>query len=175
MKKRNTHPPANILAYGLLWAFAASCGALPVYVHLNPERFGPPLMTFYGRPDDVNNPDEAEQARSTAALLRPRLQLDQITTGSVAPIAVPTRARVFQTQRQVFPEEPVASGDSVQFISATSTRALAVVDGRWVILEPGDRLPDGRLIARFEQANGTITPVAIDSVPTQASSPFSQR
>jgi hypothetical protein len=159
----------------MLWLFAASCAALPVYIHLHPEHFGPPLMTFNGKPESGNYPVKAEQARSEAALLRPRLQLDQITTGSIEPLVKPTGPRTIQMQSQPFPNEEDRQSGSIQFISATPQRALAFVDGRWVILTPGDALPDGRLIARFDQANGKIIPVTIQPPAVQAPSPFSGR
>jgi hypothetical protein len=128
-------------------------------------------MTFYGSTENQSEMVQLEQARSTAALLRPKLQLDQITTGSIRVPLKKTGARV-----TAFPSRPPADGentrsDTIQFITATNNRALAVVDGKLTIFVPGDRLPDGRIIARFEQENGKIVPVANDAIDTQRGAP----
>ena len=175
MEKRRAHSAVNLLGLGILWLFAAACAALPVFVHLHPDRFGPPTMTFYGTPESGIEPTEAAQARSTVAILRPKLQLDQITTGSIERTVRPTRPRVLRMQSQPFPDGPNPQSAPIQFISATSNRALAVIDGRWVILVPGDRLPDGRLIERFEQTKGAINPIATPPAVLREPSPFPGR
>jgi hypothetical protein len=150
---------ANIAIYGVLWSLAAASATLPVYVHLHPNQFGPPLMSFYGSAERQMNLPQEERKRISAALLRPKLQLDQITTGSIEPSLNRTQPRATRFPPQQFPIVENPLNPAIQFISATKDRALAFVDGRLRILIPGDRLPDGRTIKGFEQANGTIRPV----------------
>lgn len=161
----------NFAIYSSLWVFAAACAALPIYVHLHPDRFGPPLMTFYGASESQLRAAQLEQARSIAALLRPKLQLDQITTGSIQRPLKKTGARVAPTPSWPLPEDVNFKGETVRFITATHDRALAVVDGEMKIFVPGDRLPDGRTIARFERQGGKIVPVAADAIDDQSNPP----
>ena len=162
MTHRSHNRSANFAVYGSLWMFAAACALLPVYVHLHPKQFGPPLMTFYGATDSRSKSEQVEQTRTAAALLRPKLQLDQITTGSIMPPTKSTRSRITAISPQPLPDETDVQRETVQFISATKSRALAVVDGKLTIYMPGDRLPDGRLIYGFEQVGGQIRPLAED-------------
>lgn len=143
-----------------LWLFAAICGALPFYVHWNPDRFGPPLMRFDGAIESRDRESQAEEARILAALLRPRLQLDQITTGSISRPRAVDGNRLGQNQQPNLPDSDDFEEQPIQFISATKDRALAIIDGKLLILARGDLLPDGRSIASFEFTGGEIRPVA---------------
>lgn len=153
----------NFAIYGVLWSLAGVSATLPIYIHLHPEHFGPPLMTFYGATQSQMNSSQDEHSRMSAALLKTKLQLDQVITGSIEPPLNQTKARITKIPAQQFPVEENSPSPPVQFISATKDRALAIVDGRLRIFVPGDLLPDGRTIRGFEQALGAIKPVVSKS------------
>lgn len=162
MKRRRFLPYLQAkLALASLWSFAGVCAGLPFYVHYNPEKFGPPHMAFTGALE--GDAAEVETARSANALLRTRLQIDQIMTGAIESPLQQKRPRAVDIPRQQFPGDENLQASTVQVISIAANRALAIVDGRMVILKPGDRLADGRVIAGFEQSAGRVTPIMVES------------
>lgn len=154
---------ANIVIYSALCVLASASAALPLYVHLHPSQFGPPLMTFNGASESRFVPLQPEHERIAAAVLRPKLQLDRITTGSIQPPLNNTRPRVTQVLPQPLPDAKKSSGETVRFIAASRDRALAVVDGRLRVFSRGERLPDGQLIGGFEHVGGVIRPMSTDT------------
>jgi hypothetical protein len=174
MKRRRFLPYLQAkLALALLWSFAGVCAGLPFYVHFHPEQFGPPRMAFTGALETV--PEDVEIARSANALLAPRLQLDRIVTGSIEAPLQQKRPRASGASRQPFPDDADRPQTSVQFISISPNRALALVDGRMVILYPGDRLGDGRVLAGFERAGGVLLPKLVEGGSQEGASTDLQR
>ncbi|MGB8818277.1 MAG: hypothetical protein WCC66_10205 [Rhizobiaceae bacterium] len=89
------------------------------------------------------------------AILRPRLLLDQMTTGSIAPAVREKASRVGSDQI-----EPAETETGLAIFSATPTRALANHNGKIVVLRIGDRLPDGKIIEGFKKVGSVYEAVA---------------
>lgn len=140
-------------------AVASLCGvstAFPFYVYFHEDQFGPPVMRFYGSEGAApqSEADAASYQRKVLALVKPRLELDRITTGTVLRQDAPVKSR--RPEKQPMPpvadEEPELSAElEIMFVS--QGRAIAVSGGRVVSLREGSALSDGSRISSIGRAN----------------------
>jgi hypothetical protein len=137
----------DALLVALVSCIAAVSAAFPFYVHFHQDQFGPPLMRFSG--DLERNlalqQDLPAYQRQISALVKPRLQLDQLTTGSIAETMKAQQQRR-NWAKQPFPgdEPPVPAKIEIMFVSAG--RLLALDSGRVESLKIGSMLSDGSSI-----------------------------
>lgn len=134
----------DVVFGGILGLAAAGSVGFPVYVHLNPDRFGPPRMEFTGSEIAAAPLSDADVERRTRALVRPQLDLDRVMTGS-APAATDRFAR--RIGPQAFPGE----GFALSVMFATSGRALVVDGGRVDVVMPGSVLSDGSTVVSIRR------------------------
>lgn len=167
---------ANAMLFGCLACGTLASAALPFYVHFNPDKFGPPLMHFSGDLDRrLLSAEEIvpQRERQVASVLRPKLQIDQIITGSISGgVSTPLRkvlpARPYP--EQPFPDRPRVEQLDLQVLFVSQNRAM-VFDGRNVeVLRTGSRLPDGSRVEAISKRNDLWT-IKMSTGATYAWSP----
>ncbi len=125
----------------------AVSAAFPFYVHFHQDQFGPPLMQFSG--ELAQNLALAQDApayqRQVSALVKPRLQLDQITTGSIAETMKAHQQRR-NREEQPFPDDEPPVPARIEIMFVTAGRLLALDSGRVESLKIGSMLSDGSSI-----------------------------
>lgn len=147
-------PSKSDALYSLcLLGLASSSAGLPFYIHFHPEKFGPPLMQFSGdlsRKIGESIGDEVYERRMSA-LLRPRLQFDQITTGSVPDVK---RVKVLPLM-QPFPESDDANRPILRLIYVGSNQVLLEENGKIALIRAGSKLSNGAAILSIVNHRGT--------------------
>ena len=145
----------DVAAYGFVGCTTAASAAFPFYVHFHQDKFGPPLMQFYGADEQAAMPQVVELSfeRQKTAFLKPRLELDKITTSAIRPVnPIADLPQNTVSERQPFPDaEPVAS-TKFQILFVSAGRLLAVDGGRVLSLKPGSLLSDGSRIQTINRS-----------------------
>ncbi len=131
---------SNVLFFGFLACGTMASAALPFYIHFHPEKFGPPLMQFSGELErdpvaDIN------VERQVTAVVKPKLQLDKITTGSIRN-RFPERI-VNVSADQAFPSDDPHSPLTLDILFVSSNRALIIDGGKVETVRVGSRLSNG--------------------------------
>lgn len=151
-KRRRRFSMANSAYHAVLIGSAAASAGLPFYIHFNPEKFSPPTMQFSGALERSlsENVEKNEYERRVSALVKPKLLLDQITTGAVPEVKT-ERARI---TAQPFPEDLPDQEHLIELMYVGRYRALIAAGGKIEIASVGSRLPDGSAISSISSQNG---------------------
>lgn len=143
---------ADGVYFGMVAAICSLSAAFPVYVHLHPDEFGPPVMQFYGSVSETGsvNLEAVAVKAKIVAQIRPRLELDKMMTGSIQPnmSAVPQPA-LDTTPYQPFPDAAQIPTADPGLLFVGPNRVLAFDGGRIVSLRTGSRLADGSQIVEI--------------------------
>lgn len=134
----------------------SASAAFPFYVYFNEDQFGPPVMRFYGAGDAAAQAeaDAASYQRKVLALVKPRLELDRITTGTVFKQDAPVKSRRLEKQPMPpVPDEVPELGAELEIMFVSQGRAIAISGGRVVSLREGSLLTDGSLISSIGRAD----------------------
>ena len=151
-KSRRRISVADSVYFVVLFGTAAASAGLPFYIHFNPEKFSPPQMQFSGALERrlSESVGRTEYDRRVSALVKPKLLLDQITTGAVPEV----RAAKALTAAQPFPEGLPDKGHQIELIYVGRNRALIAADGKIELASVGTRLPDGSAVSSISSQNG---------------------
>ncbi len=145
------------------------CALFPWYIFLNPDKFGPPAVTFDSGGTTTGTPraglNAGGQLGTTIAKGDPLEDfapetLDLLATGTTpaSEAAMPEPA-----PDQPFPVETV----SFQVVHIANGRAMIEDDTGLYVVGAGDRLPDNSRVARIEQRNGAwVVVTSADQVLT---------
>lgn len=147
----------DTIYYGLVTCTVSTSAAFPFYIHFHQDEFGPPLMHFYGAEEQNPVPDVTSPAyqRLVTALIKPRLELDKITTSSITVGKFEQQIRA-ETEKveQPFPGEDSVASEKLTIIFVSSGRILATDNGRVLSLKIGSAMPDGSRIKSIRQTGG---------------------
>ncbi len=146
---------SNVLFFGCIGCGTMASAALPFYIHFHPEKFGPPLMHFSGDLErNLVAEDSVDMRREQriSALVRPKLQLDKITTGSIKD--GPSGRMLATVADQPFPGGKIGSPLTLEILFVSSNRALIVDGGKVETVRVGSKLSNGAAVEAITQSKG---------------------
>lgn len=149
--------PEDIVYFGILLSLMSGSAAFPFYVHFHRDEFGPPTMEFYGAQEKAENPESNSSIyqRKIVAFVKPRLEVDQLTTGTIFHPSNPGAVQQEATpRRQPFPGDEMIKATPLEIIFVGLGRVLALDLGKVVTLREGSSLSDGSRIKAIERTKG---------------------
>jgi hypothetical protein len=149
---------ANVLFLGCIGCGTMASAALPFYIQFHPEEFGPPLMHFSGeleRSLELEAQADSRRDRQVAILVKPKLQMDRITTGSIK-AGASGRSRT-APPNQAYPDDTRRPPLVLDILFASHNRALVIDGGKVETVRAGSTLSNGATVEAITQTNGHWT------------------